>query len=79
MHSERIMTNQSIQSKINMYGRVKEHNHNSWALSSSRFKDRPMHQGSIRLEDAIDIFDHAHQTAIEKAKQERESDKKPSI
>ena len=36
-------------------------------------------QGSIRLEDAIDIFEQAHQRVIEKAKQERETDKKPSL
>jgi len=35
-------------------------------------------QGSIRLEDAIDIFDQAHQAVIEKAKQKAKG-KEPSI
>ena len=35
-------------------------------------------KGSISLEDAIDIFDQAHETVIEKARQ-RSKEKKPSI
>jgi hypothetical protein len=35
-------------------------------------------QGSILLEDAIDIFNHAHDAVIEKARQESEG-KKPSM
>ena len=34
-------------------------------------------KGSIRLEDAIDIFDQAHKSVIEKARQ-RSKEKKPS-